>query len=119
MSDNIKQTDYGYEAIWAQHDNYCAKFIVFNKPQKTPIYFHRATNKSWFINDGNFRIRWIDTSNGKLYQQDSNAGTSFDVPLGMPVSLESLSSHGSITEVSDNSDPKDFHILIPSENIGD
>jgi hypothetical protein len=119
MSNNIKETNFGYEAIWASTPDYCAKFVVFNKPEKTPIYYHRHTSKSWFINDGNFRIRWIDTTDGKLYQQDSGAGISFDVPCGMPVSLESLSSQGSITEVSNNSDSTDYHILIPSENIGE
>ena len=119
MSNNVVKTDYGYEVVWAESADYQAKFVVFEKSGKTPIYMHKDKNKSWFINNGNFRIRWIDTTDGKLYQQDSSEGVSFNVPASMPVSLECLGSNGSVTEVSNSSSADDYYIIIPAESIGD
>ena len=118
MSNNVVKTEYGYEVIWAESADYQAKFVVFEKSGKTPIYMHKNKNKSWFINNGNFRIRWIDTKDGKLYQQDSSEGATFNVPATMPVSLECLGSNGSITEVGNNNDADDYFVIIPSDNIG-
>jgi len=35
MTENVKQTSYGYEATWAKTDSYYSKIVGFNKPNKT------------------------------------------------------------------------------------
>lgn len=117
--DNIKETHFGYIISWATNENYEAKILVFNRPIKTDLSFHKDTKKSWFVNNGEFRFRWIDTKSGKLFEKDAKEGTVFEVEKLMPVSIESLTSDGSITQVSTPSDPDDTYCVIPAQNIGD
>ena len=117
MSDNIKQYDWGYEIFWAEKETYSGKIIAFSKPGITDLQFYKNKNRSWFFNDGNFKIRWIDINNGQFLEANVKPGSTFDVPSMMPVSIECLTSTGSFTEVSDNS--LDVILtLMPKENLG-
>jgi hypothetical protein len=118
MSNNVVKTEYGYEIIWTETDDYAGKLLVFETSFTTPINFFKNKNRSWFINNGNFRVRWIDTTDGKLYQQDCAEGSTFFAPALMPVSLQSLGSSGSISEVSNNPQDEAMYTLIPADNIG-
>ena len=117
--DNIKETTYGYEICWATTENYSGKILIFNRPIKTDLAFHKERQKSWFINSGDFRIRWIDTADGKLYEKQVKEGSEFHVDPLTPVSIESLTSDGSIAEVSTPEKDNDTCCVIPSQNIGD
>lgn len=118
MSNNVVKTEYGYEVTWAETDNYVSKLLVFEQAFKTSIHYYKHKDRSWFINNGNFRIRWIDVKDGKLYQQDVTEGATFHSPATMPVSLECLGSGGSISETGNNPKNNEQCILIPSNNIG-
>ena len=74
MTENVKQTSYGYEATWAKTDSYYSKIVGFNKPNKTSMHFHKVKNKSWFINDGNFKLNYIDTATGALFESNLKEG---------------------------------------------
>jgi uncharacterized RmlC-like cupin family protein len=112
MKDNIQRTDYGYEIIWADTDTYCGKILVFeSKGGKLPLHFHKTKNKSWFVNSGTFNVRWINTVEGKVYEQELPEGSTFTIPSLMPVMLESLSDNGAIAEASDKSQIDDFYRL--------
>lgn len=117
--DNIKETPFGYIISWASNKEYEAKILVFNRPVKTDLSFHKETKKTWFVNSGQFRFRWIDTKSGKLYEKDAQEGTVFEVERLMPASIESLTSDGSIAEVSTPTAPDDTYCVIPAQNIGD
>lgn len=117
--DNIKETSYGYDIAWANTENYCGKILVFNRPVKTDLAFEKTREKTWFINSGDFRIRWIDTNTGKLFEKHVKEGNVFHVAPLMPVSIESLTSDGSIAEVSTPQIENDKYCVIPAENIGD
>lgn len=118
MKDNVVKKDYGYEVIWAKNDSYVSKILVFEHiGNKTPMYFQSKTEKSWFVNNGHFRVRWIDTSTGKLYENEMREGSVFHVQKNMPVSLESLQAGASISQTSNIDDPNDIFHVIPSTNI--
>lgn len=117
--DNIKETPYGYEISWATTESYSGKILVFNRPITTELSFHQKTEKTWFVNSGDFRIRWIDTNDGKLYEQHLKEGGVFHVTPLTPVSIESLTSDGSIAEVSTPQIDNDSYCVIPATNIGD
>jgi len=114
MKDNIKQHDWGYEIAWVTKDTYYSKIIAFNKPARTSMSFHKLRNKSWFINDGQFKIRWIDTKTGQAYESELKEGLTFDVPALMPISIECISPTGSFTEVGDVSKTDDAYHLSPT-----
>lgn len=111
---NLEKKPFGYEALWASTENYVSKILVFdNVGTGIPMHFHKETEKTWFINSGNFRIKWIDTSNGMLYEKDIKEGSVFHVPPCMPVGLECLMDGGSITQTSNKNSPNDFFQIVP------
>ena len=63
---------WGYELIWASNDKYCGKIMVFEKVgSKFSMHFHKEKDESWFVNQGTFLLRWIDTNTAELknYEQ--------------------------------------------------
>ena len=62
---------WGYELIWATNELYCGKIMVFSKKgNKFSMHFHREKTESWFVNQGKFIVRWIDTQTATLYQKE-------------------------------------------------
>jgi hypothetical protein len=79
--------------------------------------FTKDTTKSWFVNSGELRIRWIDTQTGKLYENNLREGSVFHVPPLMPVSLECLYAGSAIAETATKYNPQDVYHVIPAGNI--
>ena len=117
MNNNVNKTKYGYEISWADTENYAAKIIVFDNPIKTDLAFSKEKQRTWFVNNGIFKIRWIDTSSGKLYEKEVKEGAVFHVEPLMPVSLEAVLPGSSVSEVSSAGD-NNLHCVIPAANIG-
>lgn len=118
MSNKVDKTKYGYEIPWASTENYAAKIMVFDNPTKTDLEFSKDTQKTWFVNSGTFKVRWIDTKDGKLYESEIKEGSVFHIEPLMPVSLEAIIPGSSISEVSTPSKDKDTYRVIPAANIG-
>jgi len=114
--EHVSQTDFGYELDWAKFENYGAKIIVFDKKAKTPFWFNIKTEKSWFVNSGNFIFRWIDTDDGQVYQQEASEGAVFTVKSHVPCSIECLSPNGSLSETNNGFYENDKFIVIKKEN---
>ena len=114
MSDNVTKTAFGYEAVWAKTDQYVAKMVIFEAVDAVlPIHYHTKKQKTWFFNSGHFKIRWVDTKTGVLYEKDIKEGSVFHVPPNMPCGLVSLTDSGSLTEVTGPEDPEDFYQIAP------
>ena len=96
MTDNVKQTDYGYEIVWTDNEYYCSKILVFEKEDKqTRLHFHKNRHKSWFVNAGKFKITFIDIKTGMAREQVIQEGSTIDIAEMTPHQLESLD-HNSI-----------------------
>jgi len=113
---NIEQTHFGYELYWSKNDNYGSKIIVFTKPEKTDFVYQIKTEKTWFVNEGEFSVRWIDTTDGKVYQQKLSTGHVFETKVNTPYSLSCESPAGTITESNNGYHEADHYIAI-SRNI--
>ena len=112
MSDNIKQTEWGYEIIWVNNDHYCSKILVFEKEStKTNLHFHKDKHKSWFVNAGKFEVQWVDPKDGKAYAQELLEGGVFHVPPLLPVTLKSLIPNSAMAETSNNNNEEDYYRL--------
>lgn len=110
--DNVKQTEYGYEIVWADTEDYCSKILVFEKANNSiPLHFHKEIKKSWFVNSGKFKIQWVDTSDAKSYAQELSEGGVFHINPLMPVTVESLIDNSVIAETSSFKDDEDFYRL--------
>jgi uncharacterized RmlC-like cupin family protein len=112
MNNNVKETDYGYEIIWADTGQYCGKILVFEKANsKLALHFHKEKAKSWFVNAGKFKVQWVDTVDGKTYAQELPEGSVFHVPALMPVMLESLVINSAMAETSNANNVDDYFRL--------
>jgi len=116
MSDNVVKTDYGMDILWADHRNYGCKILVFEKANsRTSMFFHKNREKTWFVNTGKFKLRYIDVKDGTMFEADLEEGKVFHVPALMPTQLESLVDGSSCTEASSNIDPYDVYHVIPAD----
>lgn len=112
MNDNITKKEWGLEITWADEEQYCAKILLFEKLlAKTPFVFHNTVKKTFFVNTGEFKIRWIDTSDGKLYEQVLQEGAVYTVQNLIPWSLESQIQGSSVMQVSNTNDNNDTYIV--------
>ena len=66
---------WGFELIWATNEHYCGKMMVFTKKgNKFSMHFHKEKDESWFVNEGSFIVRWIDTKTATLFSQTLTQG---------------------------------------------
>ena len=117
-SQQPQKTNFGYEIVWASTIDYEARFLVFEKSgANTDIFLDRETDKTWFVNAGKFKIRWINTDDGKILEQEFSEGTVFHVEAMKPTQIISLQDNSSITEVS-NVRNNDRFTIMNSELVG-
>jgi quercetin dioxygenase-like cupin family protein len=116
MSGKVEK-GWGYELIWATNDKYCGKIMVFTKKgNKFSMHFHREKDETWFVNNGKFLLRWIDTKEAKLYHQELTEGQVWHNPPLQPHQLEALEDNSSITEVSTADSIEDNYRIVPGDS---
>ena len=108
---------WGYEIIWATNDKYCGKIMVFEKVgAKFSMHFHREKDETWFVNNGRFLLRWIDTTDAALYEQELKAGDTWHNPPLQPHQLVCMEAGSSITEVSTPDSVEDNYRIVKGDS---
>ena len=108
---------WGYELIWATNDSYCGKILVFEKPgSKMSMHFHKEKDESWFVNQGSFKLRYIDTAKAQTMEVVIKAGDTWRNPPLMPHQLEAIDPGSSITEVSTPDSIEDNYRIVPGDS---
>ena len=108
---------WGYELIWATNEKYCGKIMVFEKVgSKFSMHFHKEKDETWFVNNGKFKVRWIDTKEAKLFEKELKEGDTWRNPPLQPHQLEALEPMSSITEVSTPDSVEDNLRIIPGDS---
>ena len=108
---------WGYELIWATNEKYCGKIMVFEKVgSKFSMHFHKEKDETWFVNNGKFKVRWIDTKEAKLFEKELKEGDTWRNPPLQPHQLEALEPMSSITEVSTPDSVEDNYRIIPGDS---
>ena len=111
------QKGWGYELIWATTSDYCGKIMFFNKAgNKTSMHFHKEKDETWFVNSGEFKVRWIDTSNAVLFEKNLKEGDVWHNPPLQPHQLICLQEGSSITEVSTADSVEDNYRVAPGDS---
>ncbi len=91
--------------------------MVFEKVgSKFSMHFHKEKDETWFVNDGKFLLRWIDTKEAKLYTKELNPGDTWHNPPLQPHQLEALVPNSSVTEVSTADSIDDNYRIIPGDS---
>lgn len=90
---------WGHEFIFATNDKYCGKLLKFNKGAKFSMHFHAEKDESWFVLNGKFLVKYIDTKDATEKQVELNENETWrNAPL-LPHQVICLE-EGTIVEVS-------------------
>ena len=65
---------WGHELIWATNEKYCGKLLKFNKDARFSMHFHAEKDESWYVLDGRFLIKFIETNDASLHEVELKAG---------------------------------------------
>ena len=108
---------WGYEVIWATNDKYCGKIMVFEKVgAKFSMHFHKEKDETWFVNNGRFLLRWIDTTDASLKEQELKSGDVWHNPPLQPHQLVCMEAGSSITEVSTPDSVEDNYRIVRGDS---
>ena len=96
---DIYEKAWGHELWIVNHDLYCGKLLVFEKGKKFSMHYHMIKDETWYVQEGEFIYRWIDTESAEVQQDVLVVGDSVRQRPGQPHQLEALTD-GTIYEVS-------------------
>ena len=90
---------WGHEVIFENNDLYCGKLLVFKKGCKFSMHYHMIKDETWYVSEGEFIYRWIDTDTAEVNERILNVGDTVRQYPGQPHQLEAITD-GTIYEVS-------------------
>ena len=107
---------WGFELVFANNDKYCGKLLIFERAgAKTSLVFHKEKAKSWFVNAGKFKIKFIDVSTGEIKEAVLEEGQTADFGQLGPHQIESLMPNSIIFEVGTGDYVEDRFRLAPGD----
>lgn len=106
---------WGSELIWATNDKYCGKLLKFNKGAQFSMHFHSKKEETWYVLDGNFTVKFIDTKTAEVYIREIAPG---DTWHNQPLVPHQLLCHdgGTIIEVSTPDSVEDNYRVLPGDS---
>jgi len=106
---------WGSEMIFATNDKYCGKFLQFNEGAKFSMHFHAEKDETWVVISGKFIVKYINTENAQINEQELNVGDSWrNLPL-LPHQLICIE-EGTIIEVSTPDSVEDNYRVMPGDS---
>lgn len=107
---------WGYEIVFANNEKYCGKLLVFERVgARTSLVFHKEKSKSWFINAGKFKIRYIDINTGQTQEVLLEEGKTVDFGQLSPHQVEAVLPNSIILEVGTADYVEDRFRLAPGD----
>ena len=58
---------WGEEIIIENNEMYCGKVLIFNQGCKFSMHYHLIKDETWYVNEGEFLYRWIDTETADVH----------------------------------------------------
>ena len=108
---------WGYEIIWATNDKYCGKIMCFEHPgAKFSMHFHREKEETWFVNAGQFMLKYIDTKTAEHKEQLLKQGDVWHNPPLQPHQLIAMQPNSIIFEVSTADSVEDNYRIAPGDS---
>jgi hypothetical protein len=108
---------WGFEIIFANNDKYCGKLLVFERAgAKTSLVFHKEKRKSWFVNAGKFKVKYIDVATGEPKEAILEEGKTADFAELGPHQIEALVPNSIIFEVGTGDYIEDRFRLAPGDS---
>lgn len=111
-NDKVVYHSWGYELRIAQKQNYGGKILVFEKANSsTKLHLHKEKDKTYFVNNGSFRVMYIDYSDGSVKEVEIKEGQTFNILPMVPNKLTALEDNSSITEMNSCGTEEDIYYL--------
>ena len=108
---------WGYEIIWATNDKYCGKIMCFENPgSKFSMHFLREKEETWFVNAGQFMLKYIDTKTAEHKEQLLKQGDVWHNPPLQPHQLIAMQPNSIIFEVSTADSVEDNYRIGPGDS---
>lgn len=108
---------WGYEIIWATNDLYCGKLMVFERAgARFSMHFHKEKDETWFVNAGQFKLTYCDTTTATYHEKILNEGDVWRNPPMLPHQLMSMKPNSIIFEVSTPDSVEDNYRIIPGDS---
>ncbi len=111
----IVNKGWGSENIVITNDQYCGKFLNFNKGAKSSMHFHAAKDETWYVQSGKFIVEYIDTSTSATHQEILEVGSVWHNPPLLPHRLICVEL-GTILEVSTADSVEDNYRILPGDS---
>lgn len=111
----IQQKGWGSEDIWATNEKYCGKMLHFNEGAKFSMHFHHIKDETWYVIEGKFIVRYIDTKDASIHEQELGVGDVWNNPPLLPHQLVCLE-EGTICEVSTPDSVEDNYRVMPGDS---
>lgn len=106
---------WGHELIWCTNDNYCGKLLKFNKDARFSMHFHAIKDETWYVLDGKFLVKTINTDNASIIEQELNPGDTWHNPPLLPHQVICLE-EGTIVEVSTPDSVEDNYRVMKGDS---
>ena len=113
--DGFVKKGWGHELIWATNDKYCGKLLKFNKGAKFSMHFHAEKDESWYVLDGLFMIKFIETKDASMHEVTLKAGEVWRNRPLQPHQVICLE-EGTIIEVSTPDSVQDNYRVLPGDS---
>jgi mannose-6-phosphate isomerase-like protein (cupin superfamily) len=108
---------WGYEIIWSTNDKYAGKILVFEREgAKMSMHFHKEKDETWFVNAGQFKLTFCDTSTAQYADKILNEGDTWRNPPLVPHQLTALKPNSMMFEVSTADSIEDNYRIIPGDS---
>lgn len=106
---------WGHELIWATNEKYCGKLLKFNKDARFSMHFHAEKDETWYVLDGKFLVKIINTDNAVQLEQELNPGDTWHNPPLLPHQVICLEA-GTIIEVSTPDSVEDNYRVMKGDS---
>ena len=106
---------WGHELIFATNDKYCGKLLKFNQNARFSMHFHAEKDESWYVLNGKFIVKIIDTKTAQPREKELNPG---DTWHNTPLMVHQLYciEEGTIIEVSTPDSVEDNYRVLPGDS---
>ena len=105
---------WGEEIIIENNELYCGKVLIFNQGCKFSMHYHLIKDETWYVNEGEFIYRWIDTDTAETIEQKLKVGDVVRQRVGQPHQLIALTD-GVVFEVSTQHFDEDSYRIIKGD----
>ena len=108
---------WGKEVIYADHEEYCGKLLVYDKAGATSsMHFHKVKKETWYVLQGSFDYKTIDTNTGVINTQVISQGDTITNETFAIHQLTARDDNSIIVEVSTKDNPDDNFRVIPGDS---